>query len=101
MYMIGCQQKLRRIDKLKDALLKTFDMTERGFRKKFRYGRPERSETFIQLSSRLCSYLNKWLNMETLEKSFEAVCDLMARDQFLESLCSFEAESVRESWCDG
>ena len=35
-------------DKLKDALLKNFDMTERGFRKKFRYSRPERSETFIQ-----------------------------------------------------
>ena len=46
-------------DKLKDALLKNFDMTERGFRKKFRYSRPERSETFIQFSSRLCSYLNK------------------------------------------
>ena len=76
-------------DKLKDALLKNFDMTERGFRKKFRYSRPERSETFIQFSSRLCSYLNKWLTMATVEKSFEAVCDFMARDQFLEA-CSRE-----------
>ena len=40
-------------DKLKDALLKNFDMTERGFRKKFCYSRPERSETFIQFSSHL------------------------------------------------
>ena len=76
-------------DKLKDALLKNFDMTERGFRKKFRYSRPERSETFIQFSSRLCSYLNKWLTMAKVEKSFEAVCDFMARDQFLEA-CSRE-----------
>ena len=74
---------------IKDALLKNFDMTERGFRKKFRYSRPERSETFIQFSSRLCSYLNKWLTMATVEKSFEAVCDFMARDQFLEA-CSRE-----------
>ena len=65
-------------DKLKDALLKNFDMTERGFRKKFRYSRPERSETFIQFSSRLCSYLNKWLTMAKVGKSFEAVCDFMA-----------------------
>ena len=72
-------------DKLKDALLKNFDMTERGFRKKFRYSRPERSETFIQFSSRLCSYLNKWLAMAKVEKSFEAVCDFMERDQFLEA----------------
>ena len=34
-------------EKLKDALLRKFDMTERGFRKKFRNNRPERSETFI------------------------------------------------------
>ena len=45
-------------EKLKDALLKNFDMTERGFRKKFRNDRPERSE-----SSRLRSYLDKWINM--------------------------------------
>ena len=75
--------------RLRDALLKNFDMTERGFRKKFRYGRPERSETFIQFSSRLRSYLEKWLNMTKVEKTFEAMCDFMARDQFLES-CSRE-----------
>ena len=76
-------------DKLNDALLKYFDMTERGFRKKFRYSRPERSETFIQFSSSLCSYSNIWLTMAKVEKSFEAVCDFMARDQFLEA-CSRE-----------
>ena len=75
--------------KLKDALLKNCDMTERGFRKKFRYCRPESSETFIQFSSRLYSYLNEWLTMAKVEKSFEAVCDFMARDQFLE-VCSRE-----------
>ena len=72
-------------DKLKDALMKNFDMTERGFRKKFRYSTPERSETFIHFSSRLCSYLNKWLTMAKVEKYIEVVCDFMARDQFLEA----------------
>ena len=76
-------------DKLKDSLLKNFDMTERGFRKKFRYSRPERSETFIQFSSRLFSYLNKWFTMAKVEKSVETVSDFMARDQFLEA-CSRE-----------
>ena len=71
--------------KLKDALLKNFDMTERGFRKKFRYEKPERSETFVQFSSRLRSNLNKWINMAKIEESYEAICDFMARDQFLES----------------
>ena len=72
-------------ENLKDALLKNFDMTERGFRKKFRNDRPERSETFIQFGSRLRSYLNKWINMSRIENTFEAICDFMACDQFLES----------------
>ena len=76
-------------EKLKNALLKNFDMTERGFRKKFRNDRPERSETFIQFGSRLRSYLDKWINMAKIENTFEAICDFMARDQFLES-CSRE-----------
>ena len=76
-------------EKLKEALLKNFDMTERGLRKKFRYERPEKSETFIQFSSRLRSYLNKWLKMAKIEESYEAVCDFFARDQILDS-CSRE-----------
>ena len=74
---------------LKEGLLKNFDMTERGFRKKFRYERPEKSETFIQFSSRLRLYLNKWLKMAKIEESYEAVCDFFARDHFLDS-CSRE-----------
>ena len=51
--------------------------------------RPEKSETFIQYSSKLRSYLNKWLKMAKIEESYEAVCDFFARDQFLDS-CSRE-----------
>ena len=76
-------------NKLKEALLKNFDMTERGFRKVFLYSWPEKSETFIQLSSRPNSYFNKWLTMAKFERSYKAICDFMARDQFLE-LCNRE-----------
>ena len=65
-------------EKLKEALLKNFDMTERGFRKKFCYERPEKSETFIQFSSRLRS----WLKMAKIEESYEAVCDILLRSVF-------------------
>ena len=51
----------------KEALLQNFDMTERGFRKKFRYSRPEKSETLMQFSCRLNSYLNKWLAMAKVD----------------------------------
>ena len=76
-------------EKLKDALSNNFDMTERGFRKKFRYKRPENSETFIHLSCRLRSHLNKWLKMAKKEELYEPVWDFYVRGQFLES-CSRE-----------
>ena len=59
-----------------------FDITERRLLKKFRYSRPETPETFIQVSSKLNTYLNKWLTLAKVEKMYEAVCDFMVRDQF-------------------
>ena len=74
---------------IKEALLTNFDLTERSFRKKFRDCRPEKAETFRQFSGRLASYLNKWLGLAKVEKTYEAVCDFLARDQFLDC-CSHE-----------
>ena len=77
MYKIGCQMRTRPVM----TLLKTFDMTERGFRKKFRYF----GLRSLTLLNRLNSYLNKWLTLAKVERSYEAVCDFIARDQYLES----------------
>ena len=74
---------------IKEALLTNFDLTERSFRKKFRDCRPEKAETFRQFSGRLASYLEKWLGLAKVEKTYEAVCDFLARDQFLDC-CSHE-----------
>ena len=68
----------------KEALLNNFNLTERQFKRKFRKSRPEKSETFRQFIGRMASYLERWLAMAKVEKSFEAVCDFLARDQFLE-----------------
>ena len=65
-------------------LLTNFDLTERSFRKKFRDCRPKKAETFRQFSVRLASYLEKWLGLARVEKTYEAVCDFLARDQFLD-----------------
>ena len=74
---------------IKEVLLTNFDLTECSFRKKFRDCRPEKAETFRLLSGRLASYLDKWLGLAKVEKTYEAVCDFMARDQFLDC-CSHE-----------
>ena len=74
---------------IKEALLTNFDLTERSFRKKFRDCRPEKAKTFRQFSGRLASYLDKWLGLAKVEKTNEAICDFLARDQFLDC-CSHE-----------
>ena len=40
--------------------------------------RPEKAETFRQFSGRLASYLDKWLGLAKVEKTYEAVCDFFA-----------------------
>ena len=72
---------------IKEAVLTNFDLTERSFRKQFRDRRPEKAETFRQFSGRLASYLDKWLGLARVEKTYEAVCDFLARDQFLDCWC--------------
>ena len=74
---------------IEEALLTNFDLTKRSIRKKFRDCRPEKAETFRQFSGRLASYLDKWLGLAKVEKTYEAVCDFLARDQFLDC-CSHE-----------
>ena len=71
-------------EQIREALLNNFNLKERQFKRKFRESRPEKSETFRQFSSRMASYLERWLAMAKVEKTFEAVCDFLARDQFLE-----------------
>ena len=63
---------------IKEDLLTNFDLTERSFCKKFRDYRPEKAETFRQFSGRLASYLDKWLGLAKVEKTYEAVCDFLA-----------------------
>ena len=74
-------------DALKTALLKRFDLTEDGFKRKFRASRPEGAETFAQFSVRLSSYLNRWIDMSKTNKTFDGLFDLVMRDQFLH-VCS-------------
>ena len=64
--------------------MKYFDTTEHGSRQKFRYSRPEETESFIQHGSRLSCYLNKWLMFAKVERMYKVVCDFMVRHQFLE-----------------
>ena len=57
-------------EQIREALLNNFNLTERQFKRNFRESRPEKSETFRQFSSRMASYLEKWLAMANSGKNF-------------------------------
>ena len=72
---------------LKVAVLKRYQLTEEGFRKKFRESKAEHGETVYQFMARLRRYFSRWTEMAQADATYEALSDLMIRDQFLQS-CS-------------
>ena len=76
-------------DELKAALLRRYDMTEDGFKRKFRACRPEVGESFSQFSVRLASYLTRWIEMSKIPQTFDDLFDLILRDQLLH-VCNYD-----------
>ena len=69
-------------DRLKVALLKRYELTEEGFKRKYKKCRPENGETFQQLTTRMKSFFTRWIDMASIEKSYEGLQDLILREQF-------------------
>ena len=70
---------------LKQALLKRYEMTETGFKKRFRNAMPERGETFGQFALRIGHYFNRWIELGKVDMTFEELVDFLLRDQLLQS----------------
>jgi len=69
--------------KLKVALLRKYELTAEGFRRKFYEVRREQSETAAQFTSRLMGYLDRWIQLVEIEQTFQGLKELMIREQFL------------------
>ena len=78
-------------DKLKVALLKRYELTEEGFKRKYKKRRPENGETFQQFTTRMKSYFTRWIDMASIEKSYEGLQDLILREQ-LTFICNRDLE---------
>ena len=70
-------------EKLKSALLKRFELTEEGFRKRFKAARPETGETFVQYFRKSRNYLERWFDLGKVLKTYDGVVDYLVRDQLL------------------
>ena len=83
-------------DQLKEALLKRYDLTEDGFRTKFREAKPEIGESPEQFIIRLRNYLSRWIELSNTTEDFESVCNLFVKEQFTDSCPKDLAIHVRE-----
>ena len=68
---------------LKEALLRRFQLTQEGFRQKFRACKPEVGESAPQFAIRLENYLMRWVDLSKSEKTFQGLKDLLLREQFI------------------
>ena len=83
-------------DVLKKALLKRYEMTEEGFRNKFRHTKPEQGETTHQFVARLQRYFNRWVDMSGCVKEYKDLADLLIREQFVNTCSAEMALFLRE-----
>ena len=65
-YALTPKEDALNYDKLKVALLKRYELTEEGFKRKYKKCRPENGETFQQFTTRMKSYFTRWIDMASI-----------------------------------
>ena len=83
-------------DKVKIALMKRYDLTEDGYRRKFRASKPEADESPEQFTVRLDRYLLRWLELSDTDQTFGGLKDLIVKEQFIDSCPKDLAIHLRE-----
>src|SRR6218665_2978246 len=68
---------------LKNALLKRYEMTEEGFRKRFHTSKPETGESPQQFITRLENYLMRWIELAKVTQEFDGLKALLVKEQYL------------------
>ena len=73
-------------EKLKSALLKKFQCTLDGFRKRFRESKPTAGEPFETYAVELRGLADRWISLSKVEKTYEGLLGLMLSEQLLQSV---------------
>ena len=87
-------------DTLKLALLRRYQLTEEGLKKKFYASSPEAGESCSQYMVRLESQLEKWISATNIEKSYCGLVNLLVKEQFLNSCDPKMGTFLREKVVD-
>ena len=85
MYSRLSEEAAKDYDKVKIALMKRYDLTEDGYRRKFRASKLEVEESPEQFIVRLDRYLLRWLELSDIAQTFDVLKDLIVKEQFIDS----------------
>jgi len=90
------EETARGYDIVKIVLMKRYDLTIDGYRRKFRASKPEVDESPNQFIVRLDRYLLRWLELSDTERTFDGLTDLIVKEQFIDSCPKDLAIHLRE-----
>ncbi|KAL7631477.1 UNVERIFIED_CONTAM: hypothetical protein RMT77_018226 [Armadillidium vulgare] len=76
------RQEAEDYPKLKQALLNRFNYTEDGYKKLFKESKPKIEESPAQYIERIGAYLDKWVELANVQKSYEGLRELCIVEQF-------------------
>lgn len=68
-------------DVVKSSLLKGFDLTEEGYRLKFRQSKLRQGESFVQYASRIETHLCRWIELSPYDNDLDGLKSLMIQEQ--------------------
>jgi len=83
-------------DRLNNALLKRYLLSADGFKKRFRSAKPELGEIPAQFLTRLDNYLERWIELAKVTKSYEELKTLIVQEQYLSTCPKKMAMHLKE-----
>ena len=96
-YSMMAKDDVNDYEKLKSALLKRYQLTADGFRKRFRTSRPEVGESQSQCITRIGNYLQRWIDLAQAAETYEGVKKLFIEEQYFQTCPKEMATHLKES----
>jgi len=95
-YSMIAKDDVNDYEKLKFALLKRYQLTADGFRKRFRTSRPEPGETPSQFITRIGNYLQRWIDLAKAAETYDGVKKLFIEEQYFQTCPKEMATHLKE-----
>jgi len=95
-YSMMSKDDVNDYDKLKAALLKRYQLTADGFRKRFRTSYREQGESPVQFITKFKNYLVCWVELAGDNKTYDGIKKLFMEEQYLRSCPKEMSMHLRE-----